>query len=288
MTTLLNLPNELLLQIIQQSPELSLANKRLYFIGYRFMAASVVGVGGMDRNGFDSRRHSKSEYRRFSRYLNNLSPSVAGCVKKLSISLGKCRNKSEQLTRTSYHTKIARNISKLENLEEIILSDPSCSDLDKMALSSTCKDVTIFLKKPLGRWSGVLSTLLRIAPGVKTIRVHYIAASMYDLDIAALNCTDTANGAPHLLTNLDYIVFRAIPAQKKLSAPGEYEGLSYSSDFEDMLESCVIYGKKTADNTAYLGRGMCINHTLQVLSESYQCEECICCVQGMLESAVVI
>ena len=168
------------------------------------------------------------------------------------------------------------------------MGDPSFSDLDKMALSSTCKDITISLKKPFGRWSGVLPTLLRVAPGTKTIRVHYIAASMYDLDMATDCCTDIANRLPHLLTNLDYIVFRAIPAQKKLSAPGEYEGLSYSTEFEDMLESCVIYGKKTADDRVYLGRGMCVNHTLQVLSESYQCEECICCVQGILESAVVI
>ena len=109
MTTLLHLPNELLLQIIEQIPVLSLANKRLYFIGYRFMAASVIGVGGMDRNGFDSRRHCKSDYRRFISYLNSLSPSVAGSVKWVD---RRARDGGQTLTQSQKALHQSRQVSQ--------------------------------------------------------------------------------------------------------------------------------------------------------------------------------
>lgn len=187
--------------------------------------------------------------------------------------------------RTSYHTNISRKVSKLSKLEEITLGDPSPSDLEKMALSATVTDITLTLKKPFSRWEGVLSTLLRIAPGVKNMRVHFIAASVEDFIFTSHESVKIVNESPHLLNSVERVVFRVIPAMKKRGSPGEYAGLVYDSDYEDMIESCLVFDN--IDNIR-LSKGLCATHMLYALADCYGLNRCVCCVQDGLESAVVV
>ncbi|TIB36380.1 hypothetical protein E3P84_01030 [Wallemia ichthyophaga] len=283
-TPILKLPNELLIEILRQVPRLAYASKRLYPLGYTFNALSIVGPGGCDRNGFDSRRHALHAYKRFSKYLTSLSliPSAAESVKwvrkipmpmtnihnnarKIAIGMGKCRTRLRppRYGRTAYHTHIDGCLSRL----------------------STVTDITVTLKKPLSRWCGVLQTLLHIAPAAINIRIYFLAASVEDYILAAHENVEIVNNDDRDSPRLERVIFIVIPAMKKPNTNGEYKGLEYPTEYEDMIESCIVFDKV---DSGRLEKRLCATHTIYTLADSYGFERCLCCVQDGLEGMVVV
>ena len=69
---LIDLPNELLCLIIDQSPELIPCCRVTYSIGVGIYLSSIGGPGSFTKNSYDSECHSIDDYHDFTDFLNIL------------------------------------------------------------------------------------------------------------------------------------------------------------------------------------------------------------------------